>query len=173
MLDYLNLMGYDFAGPWSALSGHQARLLPTTGLAVDSPQPRTSCHLGVDYLVRNGFPRQKILLGIPAYARCFVGASGPGDAFEKEGSDPVKYSDLPEAWITNATVDDESGAASFVDDQEGGKGFVSFDVPATVRQKAGYVKSMGLAGLFYWNAAGDVNGSNSLVTAGRQALDAL
>lgn len=189
VLDFLNLMGYDLAGPWSAVAGHHAQLLPGSASSLSSssssssspssataaapPTRQMSCHLGVDYVIGRGFPRRKILLGIPVFARCFPGALGPGRPFEGGSCAEMKYRDLPEKWIADAAVDAELGAASFVDKRLGGLGFVSFDVPATVRQKAGYAMSMGLGGLFYWNELGDVDGPGSLVVAGRKGLDEL
>lgn len=66
-------------------------------------------------------------------------------------------------------MDEGVAAASFVD-SVGDKGFVSFDVPRTVRMKARYAKAMALGGLFYWHGAGDRFGEDSLVTAGRSEL---
>lgn len=81
----------------------------------------------------------------------------------------MEYCDLPDEWIEGATVDESIAAASFVDNV-GDKGFVSFDVPQTVRMKARYAKMMALGGLFYWHGAGDKFGEESLVSAGRSEL---
>jgi chitinase len=47
---------------------------------------------------------------------------------------------------------------------------VSFDVPATVRIKARYVREMGLGGLFYWTGTGDRAGEESLIAVGYEEL---
>ncbi|KAH8653340.1 glycoside hydrolase superfamily [Xylariales sp. PMI_506] len=170
LLDYLNLMCYDFNGPWTDVSGHQAQLLPPPGDAeAIYPTLRNSGHGGVVYLLSRGFPANKIVLGIPVYARSFSGANGIGQPFMT--ADEMEYNELPPEWIRNATVNIITGAASFVDRSNNGKGFISFDVPATVQRKAGYVKEMELGGLFYWNGVGDVSGHGSLVKAGYQTLN--
>ncbi|OTB02245.1 glycoside hydrolase family 18 protein [Hypoxylon sp. CI-4A] len=169
LLDSLNLMGYDFNGPWTDVSGHHAQLLPQPGLQEHVyPALRHSCHRGVEYLVMHGFPTHKIVLGVPAYARSFAGARGMGQPFKSAAE--IDYNDLPREWIHAATVDHSVAAASYVDNSPGGKGFVSFDVPETVRRKADYVKRNGLGGLFYWTGVGDINGPESLVRAGYETL---
>ncbi|CAG1998886.1 unnamed protein product [Fusarium graminearum] len=169
LLDFLNLMGYDFTGGWTDVCGHHAQLLPPSqNLNEVYPTLRKSCQRGVDFLIANGFPRHKIILGIPVYARYFGQARGPGHPFK--GAGEIDYCDLPDEWVTNAEVDQSVAAASFVDNKSD-KGFVSFDVPSTVSIKAGYAKALGLGGLFYWTGAGDRKGCESLVTAGWTALN--
>lgn len=157
VLDLLNLMGYDFTGPWTSLSGHHAQLTHPSGT------DQTSCHSGFDHVIRGGFPSHKILLGIPVYARAFPGSSGIGQPFRKEDATEIDYVDLPADWVRDAIVDETLVAASVVD--PGGKGFVSFDVPATVRMKIKYALRMKLGGVFYWTGAGDRQGNESLVKA--------
>lgn len=167
-LDFLNLMSYDFAGEWTDVSGHHAQLLPPSqNLDEVYPALRSSAHGGVDYLLAHGFPSRKIALGIPVYARYFAQARGPGYPFEASGE--MDYCDLPERWVQEAHIEDVKATASFVDD-EGDKGFVSFDVPSTVQTKARYAKSMGLGGLFYWTGAGDRTEGESLVASGWREL---
>ncbi|KAI1105632.1 glycoside hydrolase family 18 protein [Jackrogersella minutella] len=170
LLDGLNLMGYDFNGPWTDVSGHQAQLLPQP-FAQDAVHPglRHSCHRGVAYLTAHGFPAHKIVLGVPAYARSFAGAHGIGQPFRSAAE--TDYCDLPREWIQEAAVDETVVAASYVDRSPGGKGFVSFDVPRTVQMKAEYVKKHGLGGMFYWTGVGDVQGPKSLVRAGYEELN--
>ncbi|KAH6976085.1 glycoside hydrolase superfamily [Ilyonectria sp. MPI-CAGE-AT-0026] len=167
-LNFLNLMSYDFAGEWTDVSGHHAQLLPPSqNLDEVYPALRSSAHGGVDYLLAHGFPSRKIALGIPVYARYFAQARGPGHPFEASGE--MDYCDLPERWVQEAHIEDVKATASFVDD-EGDKGFVSFDVPSTVQMKARYAKSMGLGGLFYWTGAGDRTEGESLVASGWREL---
>jgi len=167
VLDYLNLMGYDFAGPWTDVCGNHAQLFPPEG-PTNNPILRTSCSGGVQFLRAAGFPDEKVLLGIPAYARYFPGAQGTGHPFKKIDAGEIEYRELPAEWIANAIVDTKLCAAHIVDAKS--KGFVSFDVPATVRMKAEWVKCQHLGGLFYWTGVGDCVGKNSLVKVGFENL---
>lgn len=163
-LDLLNLMAYDFTGSWTEVSGHQAQLFSPPGEKHACLQK--SCHAGVDYVLSKGFPAEKVLLGVPAYARYFPGATGPGQSFN--GGGELDYDAIPAEWIREARVDEEYATAFYVDPE---KGFVSFDVPATVGRKARYVRERRLAGLFYWTGVGDVRGPEGLVDSGWRELN--
>lgn len=168
LLDFLNLMGYDFVGGWTDVCGHQAQLkLPSTDMSQINPTLRKSCSRGVDFVLSKGFPSRKILLGVPAYARYFPEARGPGQPFSNAGE--MDYDEMPDIWVNDACVDESVGAASYVD-STGGKGFASFDVPASVAIKARYVKDRQLGGLFYWTGTADRSGDESLVAAGLREL---
>ncbi|KAK4221021.1 glycoside hydrolase family 18 protein [Podospora fimiseda] len=165
VLDYLNLMTYDFAGPWTPQAGNHAQLRPYRGV------PQGSITAGIDNIKNNSnFPLNKIILGIPTFARYFPAARGPGDPFPKNTSGEIDYRDLPTEWITSAVIDKKKGAAHIVDATEGGKGFVSFDVPETVKIKVAWAKKQGLAGLFYWTGVADRTEDLSLIQTGFEAL---
>jgi chitinase len=169
MMDFLNLMSYDFTGAWTSVCGHHSQLWASTDKTGSlHPDLRKSGSRGVEYVQSRGVPGRKIVLGVPVYARFFPNARGPGQPFGSEAGE-MNYCDLPGEWVAEAQVDDVVAAASLVDCQ-GGKGFVSFDVPRTVAVKAEYVKARGLGGLFYWTGIGDRPGPESLVLTGYTGL---
>ncbi|KAI1499050.1 family 18 glycoside hydrolase [Biscogniauxia marginata] len=161
-LDLVNLKAYDFYGHWTQRSGHQAQLY-----ALNKEEPSASA--GVAYLVSQGCPPKKILLGIPVFGRSFLGVSGPGHRHKGVGGDDgtFEYSALPRK-NTKEVVDKGIGAAWCVG---GDGGFVSYDNPETVKMKAAYCKQKGLGGLFYWSGPADARDkSRSLIAAGFRAL---
>jgi chitinase len=134
-LDMINLMAYDFAGPWTHRSGHHSQLYSMS-------KDDTSASSGVSYLIGCGCPAKKINLGIPLYGRSFLGVSGPGHRFKGAGGEEgcFEYNQLPRKG-TKETVDKRVGAAMCVG---GDGGFVTYDNPDTVRMKASYCKQKGL-----------------------------
>ena len=164
-LDYVNLMAYDFAGPWTSNSGYQAQL--HTPLQA-SPDVNTSGQAAVQYMVSKGIPPRKVLLGIPVYGRSFLHVTHINQKFKSSGGNEgtFDYKDLPRPG-THEQVDQQAIAAYCVG---GDGGLVTYDNPHTVQVKAGYVKQKDLGGLFYWTTAGDAKGSRSLVTTGYNAL---
>jgi chitinase len=152
-LDLINLMAYDFSGPWTPLAGHHAQLHAPPASGGPQQQQQVSGRIAVDYLAAQGVPPAKILLGVPAYGRSFLGASARGQAHRGHGGEDgtFEYRDLPRPG-TDERVDGACCAAFCVG---GDGGFVTYDSPATVREKARYAKERGLGGLFYWTATGD------------------
>lgn len=138
-LDLLNLMAYDFYGPWSSRSGHHSQLYPS------SKDDDTCGSSTVSYLMSQGFPAQKALLGIPLFGHSFTGVTGPGhrskgNAGGFNGDGTFDYNQLPRKG-TKEQVDKRACAAYCVG---GDGGFVSYDNPDTVKQKAAFCRQKGL-----------------------------
>jgi chitinase len=152
-LDIINLMAYDFSGPWTSKCGHQAQLF--TPQTPHNAEAAISCHSAVSYMVRQGVPTQKIVMGVPAYGRSFTGTQGVGDSFSGQAGEEgtFEYRDLPRPGATEH-IDERTGAAYCIG---GDGGFVTYDTPQTVRMKADYVRHNGLGGLFYWTGTGDAS----------------
>ena len=165
-LDLVNVMTYDFSGPWTDRAGHHAQLHAPRHPCADFA--RVSGSSAVTYLMAHGVPAGKIVLGVPAYGRSFLGAGRAGDAYNgmagEDGS--FEYRDLPRPGAQEH-VDQDCGAAFCVG---GDAGFVTYDNAATVAKKANFVRDMRLAGLFYWTGTGDKVGPDSLVEAGYNTL---
>ncbi|KAH0444363.1 class V chitinase [Colletotrichum camelliae] len=161
-LDFVNLMAYDFSGSWTHRSGHHAQLYALS-------KDESSGASAVQYLVSQGFPSQKILLGIPLYGRSFLHAAGPGQKFKGVGGDngTFDYNQLPRRG-TKEVLDKKHIAAQCVG-ADGG--FVTYDNPDTVKMKAAFCKSKSLGGLFYWSGPLDAkDSSRSLIATGFRAL---
>ncbi|KAF2807043.1 chitinase 1 precursor [Mytilinidion resinicola] len=150
-LDLINLMSYDFSGPWVKACGHHAQLY--TPQVPHNDDASISCHSAVAYILKQGVSPNKLLLGVPAYGRSFLNTHGVGHPFSgtagEEGT--FEYKDLPRPG-TQELVDEQVGAAYCVG---GDGGFITYDNPQTVKMKANYAKQNGLAGLFYWTGTGD------------------
>lgn len=140
-LDLLNLMAYDFYGAWASTSGHHAQLY---SLGKDDDASGSS---SISYLVAHGFPAKKILLGIPVFGRSFLGVAGPGHRFKGVGGNDgeFEYNELPRKG-TKEQVDKRACAAYCVG---GDGGFVSYDNPETVKQKAAFCRQKGLGASLY------------------------
>lgn len=167
-LDLINLMTYDFSGPWTDTCGHHAQLY--TPKEPHNDAARISCSSAVAYLISKGVPPKRIVLGIPTYGRSFLGASNVGDRFSGMGGEEgtFEYKDLPRPG-SDLHFDETVGAVYSV----GGEGgFVTFDDPRTVHMKAQFTQQQGLAGLFFWTGTGDTNDGKSLVETGYRALHA-
>lgn len=135
-LDLLNLMAYDFNGPWTPKTGYHAQLY------AGGPDEHSGA-AGVSYVISTGFPAKKILLGIPVYGRSFLGATGPGQEYNGHGGDnsAIEYKNLPSTGTDE--IVDTPRVAAFCSGGDGG--FVSYDNQETVKLKAAFCKAQGLA----------------------------
>lgn len=165
-LDLINLMAYDFSGPWLDTTGHQAQLF--TPQRPHNDAANLSGHSAVTYMRSRGVPASKILLGVPVYGRSFMGAMTIAQRYVGHGGEErtFEYHDLPRPGAQEY-VDTQVGAAYCVG---GDGGFVTYDNPRTVQMKATYVAHNQLGGLFYWTGTADAQSPRSLVETGYNAL---
>lgn len=62
LLDILNLMTYDLHGNWNSATGHRRAM---------SGDDRLDVPFAAQYWIDNGFPAEKIALGMGTYGRAF------------------------------------------------------------------------------------------------------
>jgi len=168
-IDYFNFMGYDYAGSWDSLAGHQANIYPNPGYAATTPFS-TEAALR-DYLAA-GVPASQIVLGMPLYGRSFANTDGLGQPFKGVGQGSWEagvwdYKDLPRAGAEVRY--DATSQATYSYDAKTGE-LVSYDTPDMIRRKVDYVKQTGLGGSMFWEASGDKVGDGSLIAASYGAL---
>ncbi|KAF3398911.1 Endochitinase B [Talaromyces pinophilus] len=166
-VDLFMIMCYDFSGPWLDRTGHQSQLY--TPPNPYSAAAAVSCQSAVTYILSQSVQSNKILMGIPVYGRSFVGADNVNEPYSgADGDDGVfDYCDLPRPGAKEV-YDESLGAAYCVGGSDGG--FVSYDTPQTVEQKAKFVTNTRLGGLFYWHITADKRGVNSLLETGYNTL---
>jgi chitinase len=155
-IDFLNLMTYDFSGPWSAQAGHNA--------------PMGFCKSAIDFWhKKSGWPKERLVLGIPLYGRGFS-ASTLGEAATGEH---------PRSYVSLSAVQKliESGWSVKTDLKEsvpwavkpGGGELVSFEDTASAKEKGAWAREQKLGGVFFWELSGDVPGS-AVLRAARAGL---
>jgi len=174
-LDFGNVQGYDFHGPWeSTQTNHLAQLFPSLG----DPAP-TSARLSGDttlnVYVAAGVAPNRLTLGLPLYGYGWTGvcagtenglyqhASGVAAGATRPGMVPVK--DLlrrfaPEQLESGGQVNDGKkqlfydplALAAYGYD---GSTFWSFDDAMMIEIKASYIQTAGLRGAMLWSLDGD------------------
>ncbi|EME43685.1 glycoside hydrolase family 18 protein [Dothistroma septosporum NZE10] len=171
LLDFWNLMAYDYAGSWDTVSGHNANLYRSE---TNPNSTAFSTDEAVQYYLSHGVPPEKLVLGMPLYGRAFTQTAGPGTPFSGVGAGSWEngvwdYKVLPQ---TGAVVHfDNETVASWTYDSST-QTMVSYDSPEVAAAKVDYIKQYGLGGAMWWEANGDhpVNETASLI---RQVVDAL
>jgi chitinase len=82
LLDFVNLMAYDYAGTWDEKAGHQSNLYPDRNMPHCTP---FSTEQAIRDYVSSGVPSDKIVLGMPLYGRAFCSCDGPGGRYAGGG----------------------------------------------------------------------------------------
>ncbi|KAF3481553.1 endochitinase [Arthroderma uncinatum] len=173
LLDFFNLMAYDYAGNWpgSAVAGHQANLKRSAGRPGSTP---FSSSAAVDYYIRQGgVPPSKIVLGMPLYGRAFANTDGPGSRFRGSGDGYSwekgvwDYKVLPRPGAREYMESASSGGAGASWSYDAGRRLmVSYDTAPMVAEKARYIVDAGLGGAMWWEASGDRGGRNGTAADG-------
>ncbi|KAG5953969.1 Chitinase 1 [Claviceps sorghi] len=172
ILDYVNVMAYDFAGSWSNYSGHDANLYSDPGNPGATP---FNVDDAVEAYIQGGVPAQKIVLGMPIYGRSFQNTDGLGKPYSGIGSGSWEngvwdYKVLPKA---GATVKYDSVAKGYYSYDNGRKELISFDTPSMIKQKVRYLRQKGMGGSMFWEVSADRKGVDSLVETSFSSLGRL
>lgn len=171
ILDYVNLMAYDYAGQWEKHSGHTSNLYPDR----DNPNATPfNTDAAVSAYINGGVPANKIVLGIPTYGRAFEQTDGIGKPFSGVGGGSWEngiwdYKVLPKAGATLRHDDVVKANYSY---DPATKELISYDTPDSVQEKVNYIKSRngGLGGCMFWEASGDRQDSKSLIGSSALSL---
>lgn len=149
-LSFWNVMGYDFFGAsWSPVTGHHSNLYGNNEIR------EPSASLSIQYYLSRGIPPQKLVLGMPLYARTFYQPEAPrmGVPFTRDSpyeSDIVDYVDVAQA---NEQYDEKKVAAFRFDSEQ--KLLYTYDNVQCAREKARFVRQNRLRGGFWWDSKGE------------------
>lgn len=172
VLDYFNLMAYDYAGSWDTTSGHQANLYANPS---NPTSTKFSTEAAVTAYIAAGVPASKIILGLPIYGRAFENTAGIGQSYSGVGSGSWEngvwdYKALPKAGATEI-YDSIAGATYSYDAST--QELISYDTPAMVQRKVTYLQDKGLGGSMFWESSADKTGADSLISTSYSSLGGL
>jgi chitinase len=174
LLDFINLMTYDFAGDWSDTTGFNAALHPVPG----HPE-QASASASVEAYRKAGVPAEKIVLGVPFYGRGWVGVRDENNglfqpreraAAKGQRVGPDEYKEIQadrdgkpgkRFWHEQAKVPWMWNPQTRV--------FVSYDDPQSLRAKAQYARDNKLGGVMFWELEHD-DDQSSLLNALHEGL---
>lgn len=119
----------------------------------------------VNYYILKGILANKIVLGMPIYSRSFDATSGLGMPFSGVGQGTW------EAGVYNFKDLPLSGAIEFYDETIGlsysydaiKRELISYNTIIVAKQKALWIKQMGMGGVMWWESSADKLGDLSLI----------
>ncbi|KAI0008245.1 family 18 glycosyl hydrolase [Xylariaceae sp. FL0662B] len=176
LLDFWNLMAYDYAGSWDQIAGHQANIFPSAQNPRSTPFSTTAA---LNYYTSHGVAPDKIVLGMPLYGRAFQNTDGPGYSYSGIGEGTWEngvhdYKKLPLPG-SEERIDRAAGASYCY--HPGTRTMVSYDTVEMARLKTRFVRDWALGGAMWWESSADKEGPESLIAnvvgglGGPQGLD--
>ncbi|UJR15985.1 hypothetical protein I4U23_002904 [Adineta vaga] len=161
ILDFINIMTYDFHGAWQNHTGLNAplyRRFDETGTEAVLNQD-----FGISIWLKSGAPAHKLVLGIPLFARTFLlaradqnelrsptignGTEGP---FTRSAGF-LSYFEIcllqsDPRWIKNSVPDGSESEYMYKD-----RDWISYDTLENIQKRAAYAVANNLGGLFVWS----------------------
>jgi chitinase len=155
LLDQLNLMTYDFHGPWDRLSNHNSPLYSSVG--ADSAR----CVDAVFKLYNKvyGIPSSKINLGVPFYGHTFSQCTainsphGGRDTVHFSPSGAFYYDIVGQSEAFTRHWDSQAKVPYLISNRW--NLLVSYDDEESIRAKAQYVLDNHASGVIIWEITGD------------------
>ena len=156
IVDYVNLMTYDFYGDWTDTTGHHSNLYTS-----DFNSKAYSADKAVKAYLNAGFPSNKIVLGIPFFGKGWKGVENINNGLYRHYLSPLTSLNLGYDNIPNIINSkklkrywDDSAKAPFL---YNGDIWISYDDPESVKIKTDYVKQNHLGGIMIWEYSNDLN----------------
>jgi chitinase len=150
-VDQVNVMNYDYNGPWSHRTGILAPLYEISG----DPLQSNTVDATIQGYEQAGVPPAKLLLGIPLYAYGWDGVSDVNHGLFQLGQ-AVRgdhfYSYIQSILPQSTLYRDSSSQAPWLYD---GKSFWTFDDPVSIRAKVEYARRHRLGGVMVWELSND------------------
>lgn len=150
LLDYVQLMTYDFCGGWDAVTGHHACLYA-------NEEGAANCEESIRLFTAEGVPAQKLVLGAAFYSREWTGVTeGRAGSAAAAGGGVHSYDE-----IVTLCENPESGYRRYWDDTAkaaylyNGDTFISYEDEEALACKAEYVRHHKLYGMMYWEYGQD------------------
>ncbi len=156
-VDYVNVMTYDIHGPRDQFTDFNAPLFTNSDR---SPQYKWSVDEGITNWIKTGFPRDKMVMGIPFYGYEYKDVPdinyGLYQPFSHGNS--ISYSDIVKNYIDDPNFVHFFHKESKVPWLFDGFTFISYDNKKSIGYKAKYIKDKGLGGAMIWELGQDYEG---------------
>ena len=171
VLDFYNLMAYDYAGSWSKVAEHQANLKPSKSNPKVTPFSTTAA---LEYYMKTGgVPSDKIVLGMPLYGRAFTNTDGLGKPFNGVGKGSWEngvwdYKALPQKGAKEEmdSISNEGGVGASWSYDKDKRVLISYDTVPMSEEKTKFIIDQKLGGGMWWESSADRGGKNAAKSDG-------
>lgn len=163
-LDWINLMTYDFHGPWGGgedeVTNHNSPLYAT-----GQGNPEFNVDAAVRGYLAQGVPKNKIVVGMPLYGRSYANVPDTSDglysSYNGIGTGTTEeaglrfFNDIKQNLLSSyiCSWDDQAKVPYLYNPAT--KQFISYDDEESLRLKANYVREHELGGAMVWELGQD------------------
>lgn len=155
-VSFATVMTYDMHGAYDAYTDLNAPLYPST----DSPQEVWSADQAVRAWEAAGFPKSKLVMGVPFYGHLYThvlgGGTGIYDTFSNMSM--VTYDKIVSAYLSKSAYKKRYASEGKTPWLFNGTNFITYEDPVSISTKAAYIKSRGIAGAGIWELSENTNG---------------
>ncbi len=157
-LDFAVVMAYDIHGYTDKYTDHNA---PLYGSAAASPQFVWSADQAVKAWTGAGFPKTKLVMGVPFYGHRYSNVQGGGTGIHKtySGYKSLDYDDIVSKYLSNNSFTRYVGAAGRTPWLFDGSTFITYEDAASLAEKAAYINAQGLCGVGIWELSQNEDGT--------------
>jgi chitinase len=176
VLDWFNLMGYDFNEMQPKRTSHHSGLFAwsaTSGLEEDARKYANS-DAAVQWYLDHGVPPEKIVLGVPFYGQVWSGVAATNEGLYelytgRPGEDgTLSYREIEQTYLPAYTRQwDDHVKVPWLYNKET-KIMISYEDPQSISIKAKYVIQKHLGGMMFWDLGQDDSKSTLLDAVHRQ-----
>lgn len=159
LVDFATIMTYDMHGPsTSSVTDLNAPLYTPKE---SSPQYQWSCDAAVALWSGRGFPKAKILMGIPFYGIRFSGVKNAGRGLYQTfaSGSSIPYDKIVSTYLGNRAYVRYEHPDALVPWLFDGSTFISYDDAASIAAKAAYIRDRGLGGAAVWELSQNADGT--------------
>jgi chitinase len=149
LVDRVNIMSYDLVGGYATVTGHHTPLYST-------PEQRESTDNAVQYLLKIGVPRSKMVIGGAFYARIWEQVPDVNNGLYQPGvfKQSLDYRDWDAGFEGFETYWDDVAKAPYRYDRNRHL-FATFDDERSIALKTRYAMDQGLEGIMFWELSLD------------------
>lgn len=169
ILDWINLMTYDFYGSLKRTTGHHAGLRPSR---TAEPGSRNTVQ-AVEEFLAGGVPPRKLHVGLAFYGRTFDEVTDGNNGLDRPFASGGGFISWRE--IARSRLDKEGYVRHWDEDAQAAwlwnpqlRKMISYEDPQALRAKVAYVREKGLGGVMYWEQSNDPD--EQLLDVAREAL---
>jgi chitinase len=154
-IDFVNLMSYDIHGTWESLTDFNAPLYVDSKSA--TPQYKTSVDSSVTAWLNTGFPKEKLVMGVPFYGIIYKAVLHNNNGLYQtySGGATISYNNIVGNYLNTLGYERFFHSEEMVPWLFNGSTFISYDDPQSIAVKTNYVKGKGLGGMMIWELSQD------------------